>query len=236
MSMTFAQYLVRLAQNIGPVGEGVNWAVAVPQTIDYAEQRMYRELDLLATVITDNTTTTANSRNFTLPSGSGRFVTVQNMSIITTASDEPELGTRRVLTPANRKFIDLLYPSDISGTGLPEFYAMVTDQTVILGPSPDDTYNIEVTGTIRPTPLSASNTSTVLSLYLPDAFLAASMNFLCEYITMNYPGAAEVPKAQAWEAQYQALMQSAGREEMRKRYNVTFSTAAVPAPAPVGAQ
>jgi hypothetical protein len=97
-------------------------------------------------------------------------------------------------------------------------YAMITDQTVIVGPWPDANYMVEVIGTVRPTPLSASNTTTYLTLYLPDLFVAASMIFAAGY-QQNFGSQADNPQqAQSWSAQYDKLFPSANIEEMRKKY------------------
>ena len=73
----------------------------------------------------------------------------------------------------------------ITGAAVPALYAMITDQQIIVGPAPGlmtkRKYTIECIGTIRPAPLSPTNTTTYLSLYLPDLFLAASMVFMSAF-------------------------------------------------------
>jgi hypothetical protein len=113
--------------------------------------------------------------------------------------------------------MDKVFPST-AGSGVPTHYAMITDQTVIFGPAPDAAYTAEIIGTIRPTPLSSDNTTTYLTLYLPDVFFAAGMIFGSGW-QKNYGAQADDPKmAVSWESQYQALLMSANIEEQRKRY------------------
>ena len=87
-------------------------------------------------------------------------------------------------------------------------------------PSPGAAFNVEVTGTIRPTPLSATNTSTFLTTYLPDLFVAASMVYAGNNMRDFGIEGGNAALAQSWEQQYQALFASANAEETRKRYNL----------------
>ena len=130
----------------------------------------------------------------------------------------PDNGTRNQLVPCSRDVLDILWPST-TGAGVPALYAMITDQEIIVGPAPGAAYTCEVIGTIRPPPLSASNTVTVLTLYLPDVFLAASMVYMSAYMR-NFGAQADDPKmATSWESHYQTLLASANVEEMRKKYS-----------------
>ena len=79
-------------------------------------------------------------------------------------------------------------------------------------------YRVEVVGTIRPTPLSATNTTTFLTLYLPDLFMAASLVFAGENMRDFGAEGGNPAVAQTWEQNYQALMASANAEELRKRF------------------
>ncbi len=216
MSMNYQQFVLRLAQNIGPLGDGMSWPTAVGETIDYAEQRIYRELQLLSTMVRDTSgSCTANSRNFTLPTSLGRFVVVDGINVVTPVGSTVTNGTRNVVTPASRDYIDFCWQSNTapSATTVPTNFAMITDQTVIFGPAPGAAFQVEVIGTIRPTPLSASNSTTYLTLYLPDLFLAAAMVHI--YGTQ---GGTSAPQVGEWEQQYQMLKGSADMEENRKRF------------------
>lgn len=191
----------------------------LPDIIDYAEQRSYRDLDLLSTVVRDSSATlTVATRNFTLPTTLGRFVVTNGINVITPSSQtNPELGTRNQLTPCSRDVLEVLWPS-ATGAGVPTLYAPITDQSFIVGPFPDATYTVEVIGTIRPNALSATNTTTYLSQYLPDLFLAASMIFVSGF-QKNFGSQSDDPAAaMSWEAQYGKLLASAATEEQRKRY------------------
>jgi hypothetical protein len=104
---------------------------------------------------------------------------------------------------------------------MPTYFAMTTQTSLIVGPWPDALYQAEVVGTIHPASLSPTNTTTILTQYLPDLFLAASMVFGAAYL-QNYGAAQAVDNPGmgiTWESHYQALKQSAAVEEARKKFN-----------------
>ena len=102
---------------------------------------------------------------------------------------------------------------------------MVTDQSIVMAPSPGAAFAVEVIGNIRPTPLSATNTTTFLASYLPDLFFAASMIFVSGW-QKNFGAQADDPRmAMSWETQYQGLLSSAKIEELRKKYAASFGSA-----------
>lgn len=216
MAYTYETYRAALALEMVTTLADGNFTAILPTIIDYAEQRIYRELDLLSTVATNVAgALSANNRQFTFPQ---HFVTSQQINVITPAgTSDPALGTRVPLTPTTKEYLDNVWPSAVSA-GVPGQYAMITDQSIIVGPWPDAAYTVEVVGTIRPTPLSSDNQTTFLTLYLPDLFLAASMVSASGYMR-NFGAQSDDPRMSAsWESQYQTLKASADIEEMRKKY------------------
>lgn len=206
-----------------------NFLAILPSIITYAEQRIYRELDLLSTIVRQNGTLTANSRNFTLPTGSGRFVTTQGFNVFTPVSTTT---TRNQLVPTTRDYLDATWPSETASTtpSIPANFAMITDQTIIVGPPPDTAYTVEVIGTIRPAPLSATNTNTFLTDYLPDLFLAASMIFASGY-QKNFGSQSDDPKMSvSWESQYVSLKESALVEQLRDKWQSVSWSSMSPSP------
>lgn len=214
--MNYLQYVAQLSDAVGILKGDVNFPLLVPSAIEYAEQRIYRELDLLNTVTRQTVTILGSGRQFSLPTTNGRFVVTNGINVITpSGTTDPDLGTRNPLTPCSYDVLNMLWPSS-DGAATPTMFAMLTDQSIILGPWPDTTYTLEVVGTIRPNQLSADNPETYLTLYLPDLFLAASQLFLS---TKDYGSKASDPNKTVIEEQkYQMLLGSANAEEQRKRY------------------
>jgi hypothetical protein len=194
-----------------------NWTGILPTIIDDAEQRCYRELNLISTVVRDTSGAfTANSRNFTLPQSLGRFVTLKSMNFFTGGVN---IG-RTQMTPVSLFFLDYMWPgeSSLSTPSYPKYFAPISDQVFMIGPAPDSNYAVEAVGTIRPTPLSATNTTTFLTNYLSDLFFAASMCSAAGYMR-NYGAQADDPKmAMSWEQQYSMRLASAQGEELRRKF------------------
>src|SRR5215475_1454937 len=156
--LNYTTYVTRMA-NMFPISSADgNFLTFVPDNIDYAEQRIYRDLDLLAVQVTDATGTTSSGvRDFTLPTGLGSFITVDQINLISPAGSLSSVGFRQPLMPVAPEYIDLTYPSATQSTGQPRFYGRRSDSLVILGPSPDAGYLMEVIGVQRPAALSSAN-------------------------------------------------------------------------------
>lgn len=228
MSYDYTSYVAQLADMLTVQSTNPQFVEILPSIIDYAEQRIYRELDLLTTVVRDQSSTlSASTRDFTLPQGpSGRFVVVNALNLMS--------GGQRVqaLRPISLEFLDACYPSSTSSgtSAVPQFFAMVTDQTLVVAPPSGSSFTVEVIGTIRPAPLSSTNPTTYLTLYLPDIFMAASMIFGSGY-QRNFGSMSDDPKmAASWEGQYQSLMASASIEENRKKWQSVSWTSKSPSP------
>ena len=227
MSYNYSQYITLLANTLVVPSTDANFVVELPIIIDVAEQRCYRELQLLDTIVRDSSATlTANSRNFTFPQ---HFVVSESINVYTPVNT---ITNRNQLVPVTREFLDAVWPNEASAStpSIPQYYAMITDQTIIVGPSPDAAYTMEVVGTVRPTPLSVTNTTTYLTLYLPDLFMAASLVFAAGYL-QNYGAMVDNPQqAMSWEMHYKSLFESANVEENRKKYASQAWSPKQPAP------
>lgn len=190
----------------------------LPQMIANSELRIYRELDFLFTSI--STTAyglTVGSRSIAVPSGT--LVVPEQINVLTpVGASNPNLATRNPLLPTTKEYLDAVW-GDATQTGLPKYWVPFDDYTFLVGPYPDGNYTVEIVGTYRPESLSATNTTTFISLYLPDLMIAASMVFISGY-QRNF-GAANVndpQMASSWEAVYQAHLKSALEEEARKKF------------------
>lgn len=226
MTLTYTTYVNQLANLMVVPTTDTNFLTFLPGCIDYAEQRIYRELDFLKTRVVDATSVfTAANRQFTLPSGTGTFIVVETMSAISQASS----GSRHQMVPVTKEWIDAVYPNT-TATGTPQYFAPVTDQLYLIAPVPSANFTAEVIGTQRPTALSSTNTTTFITTYCPDLFIAASMIFATGY-QRDFGAETDDPKAsQSWEAQYQALLGSANREQLRQRFEGAAWTPMTEAP------
>ena len=230
MSYTFSSFCSALAAAIEDSEFSVtdtDFQALLPTIIDMAEQRLYRELDLLVANVVLTGTLTANSRTYALPTGSGgndiHVLEASQLNILDAAT------SRHVARPVSRETIDFFWPSDTarSTSSIPTIFARSSDDQLLVGEAPGSNWNVELIATIRPAPLSATNTSTYLSNYLSDLFFAAAMSAASGVLLKNFGAQADNPaQANSWESTYKQLFVSAKAEEARKQFTSVMSGAA----------
>lgn len=220
-----------------------NFESILPRIIEYAEKRIYRELDLLATRTSDSTgTSTAGSRAVPIPDA---LLVIEGLAIITPAGAFPtDSGAQRIpLLRTTRAFIDTTWPIE-SNTKAPApfetYYAVFSEEeqagegsalipnNAIIAPTPDGNYHVEFTGTFRPAPLSSNNPNTVLTETFPDLFFAASMIASLSY-QRDFGSSSSDPQASmSWEKLYMDLREAAILEEGQKKSASQMGTAIRP--------
>lgn len=230
--LTYSSYVQQIATMAVVSATDPNFTIILPSMIDYAELRIQRDLDFLSTQISNSSYSFASGNN-TLTIPTAAFVVMQTFEVINGS------GASSPLLPVTKEYIQNVYGSG-STTGLPQYFAVyggdsttagLTSQNMIVGPTPDSTYAVRLTGTIRSASLSATNTSTFISTYLPDLFIMASMIYISAY-QRNFGRLNDDPQmAQTYESQYQALKASAMVEENRKKFEAAAWTSYSPAPA-----
>lgn len=218
--MNYSSYIAQIANLMAADPTTPEFLLMVQGMIPYAEDRIYRELDLLNNVVVNSTQSfTAGNRYFTLPTNgtNGVFYTITGVNVITPAGVAPDAGLRNPMTAVTMDYLNSVWNSS-TRSSVPTNFAMVDQFHIIVGPWPNAAYTVEVIGTIQPEPLSATNTTTFLTTYLPDLFTAASMVFASGYMR-DFGSQADNPQqAQSWESQYATLFQSANMLELRKKW------------------
>ena len=202
-----------------------NFNNLIPQMLNYAELRIQRDLDLSQSV-TSNPNYTFSSGNNILSISVNDFVTLQTVSIVSGTATLP-------LIPTSKEYIQNVY-NDSSYLSTPSVFAIYggdaassgnTSQNIIVGPYPNSSYPVLLTGTIRTQSLFqfatsslANSSTTFISTYLPDLLIMASMVYISAY-QRNFGRESDDPAmAQSYEGQYQALKQKAIEEEFRKKF------------------
>jgi hypothetical protein len=219
---TYASFTTTLANFLVIPISDVNFIQALPAIIDDAEQDAYRELDLLNTVYRDSSVAlVAGNRNYTEnanPNGNGPFLVTQQLNVITpSGTTNPDLGTRNQLLPASKEMLDALFPSAV-GSGIPQYFAPINQNSFIVAPWPDQAYTVEAVGTQRPAPLSVSNTTTLLTTYFPDLFMSAALVMGAGYLK-NFGALQDDPQSGvSWKTKYEEQKKSAATEEARKKF------------------
>lgn len=230
MSLTYSTYTATIA-NLMELNSATdsNFVQILPSMIDDAEIRICQDVDFLGAVVTDATTaaTTAGNRNV---NWSNAFFAVDSVNVISPAGQtNPDLGTRNPLTPTTKEACDFLFPSS-TGSGIPQYFGRVTQSTAVLAPWPDQVYALEVTGVQRPAPLSATNTTTFISTYLPNLMVAASMIYAAAY-QQNFSASGDNPaQAVNWKSHYDSILKSSEMEQARMKFEAEGWSSKHPSP------
>jgi hypothetical protein len=212
MALDYNSYVSSLANLMTADPLQPEFQIFLPDCITYAEKRMYRELDLINTVAAATSNLTANDRLFNLPAAPyGSFITTQGVNVFAN-------NQRVQLQPVSISFLNAVWGTAAT-KGVPEYFAMLTQDSLLLGPYPDQNYVVEVIGTYRPEPLSITNQTTFITEYLPDLFLAASMVFASGYMR-DFGAQSDNPaQAQSWENTYTNLFKGANLEALRQKFS-----------------
>lgn len=121
----------------------------IPQFVKLAEERIYRAVQLQALQKNSTTTLTTGNQYMTLPSD---FWSPLEL-IVTVGS------TQYFLYPKDVSFIRAAYPSASGTTGRPRYYALFDEDTVIMGPTPDQGYTVELHYIYKPSSIVDDSTT-----------------------------------------------------------------------------
>lgn len=210
------------------VGVDAAFNAIIPQMLNYAELRIQRDMDLLPSQTTNSTYTLSVNTN-TLSVSVNDFVTLQTVSIVSGTSTIP-------LLPVTKQFLQNVY-NNSSVLDVPMYFAIYggdaatfgnTYQNIIVGPYPDQTYPLLLTGTVRmptlyqyATTANAGTSTTFISTYLPDLLIMASMIYISGF-QRNFGRQSDDPAmSQSYESQYKALLAGAQPEEYRKKFEAS---------------
>lgn len=236
---TFTSAVANLAVEdvslVGGVMTGnANFNQALATAISYSENRISRDLDLLAL---------ETSRGYALTTGIP-ILAIPPTDFVTVRTIEAAGGP---LLPVSKELIQNTYPAS-STLGPPLYFAMYgggasdggnAASNILFGPPPDMPYAVTVTGTQRMpslyysavNPVSATAT-TWISTNIPDILVMCAMVSISAY-QRNFSGmSANDPNMPvSYETQYQELMSAAKGENLRARQSASAWTAVASSPA-----
>ena len=166
--MTYAE-LVQKIRDYTEVDSNVLTSTIVDGIISDAEFRIFRDVD------SDNNKRYATANLIT----SQRFINVPSgLLIVRSAQIIDSDGSSE---PDNREFLeyrDTSYMSEYNSTGVtgvPKYYSMWDKDTIVLAPTPDATYEIQLNYILKDPGLSSTNTTTYLSQNFPNGLLYACL-------------------------------------------------------------
>jgi hypothetical protein len=106
----------------------------IPTFVQLAEERIYNSVQIPAIRRNQTATLTLGNKYLTLP---GDWLATFSLAVI--AGD----GSQEFLIDKDVNFIRQSYPSP-TDTGVPAYYAIFDQDTLILGPTPDSNYQVEM--------------------------------------------------------------------------------------------
>ena len=92
---------------------------------------------------------------------------------ITNSTGGADNSSRSFLEYRDTNFISEYNPTGTQG--LPKYYSYWDESTIILAPTPDQNYNMQINYILKPEGLSSSNTTTYLSTEFPNGLLYACL-------------------------------------------------------------
>jgi hypothetical protein len=210
----------------------------IPQMLNYAEQRIQRDMDLLNTQIMRGPYALAiGSNQLSVPPTD--LLVVQDVLVSIGGVPTP-------MHPVAKAYLLTVWPST-STPGPPKVVALeggdtatqgLTGTILLFGPPPDAPYQVNCIGESRAPTLAgyattadAATKSTWISTWLPDLLVMACMIYVSAY-QRDFGRQSDDPQmAQSYEAQYQGLLAAANKQEAQRRWEADAWSALSKSPA-----
>ena len=202
--MTYAE-LVDKIRNYTEVTSTVLTDPIVNGFIEDAEWRILREVDM-----------DANRRYKTAQFiTSTRFIDVPADALIIRSAQITD--SSGVGASTNRDFLqyrDTSFMSEFNNLGVqgtPKYYSNWDENTIVVAPTPDQTYTIQLNYILKDPGLSSTNTTTYLSLYFPNGLLYACL--IEAFSFLKGPN----DLLQLYEGKYKQVVEGFSIEQMGRR-------------------
>jgi len=166
--MTYAE-LVQKIRDYTEVDANVLTSTIVDGIINDAEFRILRDVDSDNNKRYDTANLITSQRFINVPAG---LLVVRSAQIV----DSDGVGASD-----NREFLeyrDTSYMSEFNSTGatgVPKYYGMWDEDTIVIAPTPNATYTIQLNYILKDPGLSATNTTTYISQNFPNGLLYACL-------------------------------------------------------------
>ena len=163
--MTYAE-LVQKIRDYTEVDSNVLTSTIVNGFIENAELRIFRDVD------SDNNRRYATA-NLVV---NQRFIDLPDNALVIRSAQIVDGGsgsTRNFL-----EYRDTSFMSEFNSTGVtgePKYYGMWDNNTIVLAPTPNSTYQIQLNYILKDPGLSSTNTETYLSKYFPNGLFYACL-------------------------------------------------------------
>tara|TARA_R100001509_G_scaffold157689_1_gene122050 strand:- start:262 stop:951 length:690 start_codon:yes stop_codon:yes gene_type:complete len=227
--MTFAELLQKV-RDYTEVGSSVLSDSILQSMIRDAELRIFREVDADYTREYATANLQLNSPYLILPSSpvtssTRTSIIVRSIYVLDTTQSP---STKEYLDKRDTSFI--FEYNSTGATGVPKYYANWKETTLILAPTPNATYEVQLSYIYSPDALSSTNTETYVSKNAPDLLFNAVMVQAYEFLK----GPMDMYKI--YSDKYNVSIQSFALEQMGRRrrdeYTDGVPRVKIPSPSP----
>jgi hypothetical protein len=205
--MTYAE-LVDKIRNYTEVDSNVFTSTIVDGFISDAEFRILRDVDSDNNRSYAQADIVAGQRYVNTPLVSDETLVIRSCQI-TNSTGGADNSSRSFLEYRDTNFISEYNPTGVQG--LPKYYSYWDENTIVLAPTPDQNYNMQINYILKPSGLSGSNTETYLSKEFPNGLLYACL--VEAYGFLKGPP----DMIQFYEGKYQQALQGFTVEQMGRR-------------------
>ena len=202
--MTYAELLQKI-RDYTEVDSNVLTDSILNGMIENVEFKILRDVD------SDNNRRYATANLVT----SQRFIDVPtNLLVVRSAQIVDSDGSSQ---PDNREFLeyrDTSYMSEYNptgATGVPKYYSLWDEQKIVVAPTPDATYEIQLNYILKDPGLSATNTTTYISTNFPNGLLYACLTEAFSFLK----GPNDL--LQLYEGKYKQVVEGFSIEQMGRR-------------------
>ena len=225
--MTTYSELVTQIRDYCETDSNVLTTTIVNDIIEHAELKIFREIDL--DVFKKYKTASLTSSDAFVAMPGALPVDFEFARYVHIFSPSGSLGgltdnERVTLQKKDSSYINEYWPNRTS-TGVPKYYANWDNDTIILAPTPNAAYTIELAYNAQPTGLSSSNTTTWVSNNAPQLLLYACLieafKFLKNHDMLNI-----------YTVSYKEELQTMGQEQMGRRRRDEYMDGIVRVPMP----
>ena len=205
--MTYAE-LVQKIRDYTEVDENVFTATIVNGFLSDAEFRILRDVD------SDNNRQYAQAdivngqRYVNTPLINDQTLIIRSAQI-TNSTGGADNSNRSFLEYRDVNFISEYNPEGTQG--LPKYYSYWDENTIVIAPTPDQNYNMQINYILKPTGLSSTNTTTYLSSEFPNGLLYACLVEAYGFLK----GPADM--IQFYEGKYKQALEGFSVEQMGRR-------------------
>ena len=205
--MTYAELVTKI-RDYCEVDSNVFTSTIIDGFISDAQFRILRDVDSDNNRAYAQADIVAGQRYVNTPLINDETLVIRSVQI-TNSTGGADNSSRSFLEYRDTNFISEYNPTGVQG--LPKYYSYWDENTIVLAPTPDQNYNMQINYILKPTGLSSSNTTTYLSNEFPNGLLYACL--VEAYGFLKGPP----DMIQFYEGKYQQALQGFTVEQMGRR-------------------